>query len=168
MKLINEEKKGRLDQLYATKLSRAKFYWYHVLLASLLGVLGQFAAIFGLYSAQLSVMETPFSLWEITRAGIVWLPAVLFFIGILSVLIGWLPRLTVIIWGYLVFAFFVSYFGQMMTIPEFVVNLNVFSYIPKVPTEEWNWGSLIVILLMALFMFFIGFIGYKKRDLVTE
>jgi len=168
MKLINEEKKGHWDQLYATKLSRAKFYWFHVILTSILGVLGQFSGILGLYLAQRSVMETPLSLWEITKAGIVWVPAIFFFIGILALLIGWLPRFTVIIWGYLLLAFFVSYFGQMMDIPEFVINLDIFSYIPKVPVEEWNWGTIIVIKLLALFMIIIGFIGYKKRDLVNE
>ncbi|MGE8077715.1 ABC transporter permease [Peribacillus loiseleuriae] len=168
MRLINEEKKGRWDQLYATKLSRTKFYWYHVILTSILGVVGQFSAILGLYLAQRSVMATPLSLWEITKAGIVWVPAIFFFIGILAVLIGWLPRFTVIIWGYLLFAFFVSYFGQMMDIPEFVINLDIFSYIPKVPIEEWKWETIILIKLLALFMIVIGFIGYKKRDLVNE
>ncbi|MDQ0154704.1 ABC transporter permease [Robertmurraya andreesenii] len=168
MKLINEEKKGHWDQLYATKLSRAKFYWCHVILTFILGVLGQFSAILGLYLSQRSVMETPLSLWEITKAGIVWVPAEFFFIGILAILIGWLPRWTAIIWGYLVFSFFVSYFGQMMDIPEFIINLDIFSYIPKVPIEEWKWGTIILIKLLALFMIVIGFIGYKKRDLVHE
>lgn len=168
MRLVNEEKKGRWDQLYATKLSRTKFYWYHVIIASILGVVGQFSAILGLYLAQRSVMETPLSFWEITKAGIVWIPAIFFFIGILSVLIGWLPRFTMIIWAYLIFAFFISYFGQMMEIPAFVTNLDVFSYIPKIPIEEWKWGAIILIKLLALFIIVIGFIGYKKRDLVSE
>ncbi|MGK9185174.1 tetronasin resistance protein [Priestia filamentosa] len=168
MRLVNEEKKGRWDQLYATKLTRAKFYWYHVIMASILGVIGQFSAIFGLYLAQRSVMNTPLSLWEITRAGIVWIPAIFFFIGILAILIGWLPRFTVIIWAYLVFAFFTSYFGQMMDIPEFATNLDVFSYIPRIPIEEWKWGTIIIIKLIALLMMIVGFIGYKKRDLVNE
>lgn len=166
MKLINEEKKGRWDHLYATKLSRAKFYWHHVILTFILGVIGQYSSILGLYLAQQSVMETPLTLWEITKAGIVWIPAIYFFIGILAVLIGWLPRFTILIWGYLAFAFFVSYFGQMMDIPEFVINLNIFSYIPKVPIEEWKWGTIILIKLLAAFLIVIGFIGYKKRDLV--
>ncbi|NGY80412.1 hypothetical protein F6Y02_40735 (plasmid) [Bacillus megaterium] len=168
MRLVNEEKKGRWDQLYATKLSRTKFYWYHMIIASILGVVGQFSAILGLYLAQRSVMETPLSFWEITKAGIVWIPAIFFFIGILSVLIGWLPRFTMIIWAYLIFAFFISYFGQMMEIPKFVTNLDVFSYIPKIPIEEWKWGAIIFIKLLALFIIVIGFIGYKKRDLVSE
>ncbi len=168
MKLMNEEKKGRWDQLYATKISRAKFYWYHVIMTFLLGVIGQFAAILGLYLAQRSVMDTPLSLWEVSKSGIIWLPAIFFFIGILAVLIGWLPRFTVVIWGYLIFAFFISYFGQMMDIPEFVTKLDVFSYIPKVPVEEWKWGAIILIKLIALLLIVIGFIGYKKRDLVSE
>ena len=168
MKLINEEKKGHWDPLYATKLSRAKFYWYHVILSFILGLLGQFSAIVGLYLAQRSVMESPLSLWEITKAGMVWVPAIFFFIGILAVLIGWLPRFTIIIWGYLIFAFFNSYFGQMMDIPEFVLNLDIFSYIPKVPIEEWKWGTIIFIKLLALLLIVVGFVGYKKRDLVNE
>ncbi|CAM4249507.1 hypothetical protein BAMA_06580 [Bacillus manliponensis] len=168
MRLVNEEKKGHWDQLYATKLSRTKFYWYHVILTSILGVVGQISAILGLYLAQRSVMETPLSLWEVTKAGMAWIPAIWFFIGIVAVLIGWLPRFTVTIWGYIVFVFFVSYFGQMMDIPEFIINIDIFSYIPKVPIEEWKWGTTILIKLLTLFMVVIGFIGYKKRDLVNE
>ncbi|MRX72219.1 hypothetical protein GJU40_08650 [Bacillus lacus] len=168
MKLVAEEKKGRLDQLYATKLSRKTLYWQHVMLAGILGAGGQFSAILGLYLAQRSVMITPFSLWDMTVAGIVWLPAVLFFVGLLSLLIGWLPRLSVLIWVYVAFAFFISYFGQLLNFPAYVEGFNVFSYIPHIPLEEWKWGTTVFLILFTFLLTLAGFFGYSKRDLISD
>ncbi|MBP3041460.1 tetronasin resistance protein [Bacillaceae bacterium Marseille-Q3522] len=167
LKLVSEERKNHWDQLYAMHQSRAKFYWLHVILASFLGLIGQFAAVVGMYVAQLGVMEDPLSFWEVTRAGMVWVPAVFFLVALLALMIGWLPRFSSIIWGYILFAFFVSYFGQLIDLPEWVKNLDVFSYIPRIPVEEMKWPNIFIIKAIALVMIVLGLIGYKRRDMIS-
>ena len=166
MRLINEEKKNYQEQLYAKPLSRANFYWTYGSIGIVLSILGQFSAIFGLFIGQYSVMSEPIAFVEVAKAGFIWLPAIFFTLALLSLFIGYLPRRTSVIWGYLLFAFFISYFGTLMNLPKFVARLDIFSYIPKIPVETMNWGNVALIVLLSIALFVVGFVGYRNRDLI--
>jgi len=167
MKLVNEEKKGFLDQLYAMKLGRKDFYCVYLGLALILAIVGQFTAILGLYIAQVNVMTEPLPMLDIIKAGVIWLPAIFFMIALLALLIGFSPRITAVIWLYLGFSFFISYLGALMNLPDWFVRLDVFSYIPRIPVEEMNITNIVVLTVLALLFMVIGFIGYKNRDLIA-
>jgi ABC-2 type transport system permease protein len=136
--------------------------------ADFLGVVGQILSILGLYCAQYFVMKTPIPFFEVLKAGIVWIPAIIFSIGILACFIGFLPRLSVVIWGYVVFSFLISYFGPLMKFPKIVRKLAIFLYIPQLPVDSMNWESIIVISLFSIGLVLLGFLGYQRRDLILD
>jgi len=52
-----------------------------------------------------------------------------------------------------------------MNLPEWMVKLSPFGYIPQLPMYDFNAAGLVVLTLLAAAMFVVGFIGYRKRDM---
>lgn len=59
-------------------------------------------------------------------------------------LIGFLPRCSVVIWGYIIYSFF-SYFGQLMKLPKIVKHLDVFFDLLRLPVDLMNWGHISIL-----------------------
>ncbi|SJZ81145.1 ABC-2 type transport system permease protein [Pilibacter termitis] len=167
MKLTTEEKRNHLEQIYAMRISRRKLYFTHFCLSIICATLGQFVATLGLWLAQLSVMKQPIEWIEIAKAGFVWLPAIYLFIGVLTLLQGFFPRFTAIIWGMVAYSFFISYFGKLVNLPKIMEKLDIFSYTPRLPIDKMNANPL-YLLIFSLICVAIGFVGYKNRDLIGE
>lgn len=168
MKLVSEEKRDRWSQVIAMPQNRAKFYFLHVVFAGFLGIIGQILSILGLYVAQYFVMRAPISFLGVLKAGIIWIPAITFLIGILTCFIGFFPRFSFVIWGYVIFSFFVGYFDSLMKFPKILRRLDIFLYIPQLPVDTMNWESIIVVSLFSLGLILLGFVGYQRRDLILD
>ena len=169
LKIRTEEKKGRLEQVYAKAVSRKKVLINHLIVAIACSI--DFVILFslGLWLASASVMAEPMSFWTTMASGIIYLPAIWIMIGLATLLIGYLPRLTGIVWAALGFSFFVVYLGNIIAnIPDWVHNIIPYSIIPQVPVEPMNWLIVIVMSLVALAMMVIGIYGYSKRDLLNS
>jgi len=164
-RMISEERKGRQEQLYALPISRLKMYSTYTIIAWVLGAIAQFAATLGIYLAQ-SGNKNALSFMDVFKPGMVWVPAIFFVLGLLGLLIAFAPRFTGVIWVYVGFAFFMSYIGNLIKFPAWVNNLDVFHHIPKLPTDAMNWTNFSIILGLALIFVIVGFIGYRKRDLI--
>lgn len=167
-KIVAEEKKGRLEQLYAMKNSRTAFYLIHVLIALFCATVGQFVSALGLFVSESMVMKEPIPLQVVLEAGMVWLPAIIFFVAIVAFLAGFLPRLMQIIWGYLLYCFFIGYIGQLLDIPDIIKDLNILYHIPQLPTAEMNWENIFIISGISLVLLLAGYIGYTRRDLISD
>lgn len=164
-RMVVEERKNRLEQLYANPLSRYKLYLTYTIISWVLGALAQFAATLGIYLAQAG-NEKALSFMAVMKPGMVWLPAIFFVLGILGLLMAFVPRFSNLIWLYVGFTFFVSYIGNIITFPSWVYTINVFYHIPKLPIDKMNLGNFTLILILALIFALVGMIGYRRRDLI--
>lgn len=165
-KMVNEERKNRLEALYALPLSRLKVYSTYLLTAILSVILAQFLALFGIFIEQLG-NKNALSFLEMMKSGMIWLVAVIFVLAILSLLLGLVPRLAELIWVYLAFLLFMTYLGKLLSLPKWLENLSIYNYIPKLPVEKMNLSTVLFILILSILLISLGFGAYRRRDLIT-
>jgi ABC-2 type transport system permease protein len=92
-------------------------------------------------------------------------PAMLVMIGVAVLLIGFLPKLTSLIWLYVVYSFVVLYLGGLFQLPDWTLKFSPFGYVPQLPVEDMDWTAIIILSIIAVFLIIVGFIGYNKRDI---
>lgn len=165
-KLFVEEEKMNLSQIYATKITRAELYWTTILISTGSALVGILMAAIGLGGTALSVLsdQSTMVFGDFLKAGYNFLPAVLFFIGLAALTLGWIPKLGKVIYVYLGYSFAINYFGAMLDLPEWFNKTAIFSWIPRMPAAEFDlliWCSIAVI---SIGMIVVGFFGYNKRD----
>ena len=166
-KLYASENGLYLSQLYATKVTRARFYWTNIALATAAGILGILVAAGGLGITAITVMDqnNTMEIMDFLAAGFNFLPSVLFFIGFSALLLGWVPKLGKLVYVYLIYSFFLNYFEGILDLPEWFLNTAVQSWIPRMPMESFELITFTVLTLISLSFMGIGYIGYKGRDL---
>ncbi|WP_347861399.1 ABC transporter permease [Salimicrobium sp. PL1-032A] len=165
LKLYKEEKKGMGDLPFSKPLSRARFFFSYLLIAVVEGGIMVFLAFFGLWLAAISVMEDPLSFSTILGAGSVYLPAIFVMIGVSAVLIGFVPRRSGFVWGYLLYTFIVLYFGGLLQFPEWMEYLSPFGFIPELPNEKMSFAPVLILTGVSAVLVAVGFRGYQARDI---
>lgn len=170
-RMVSEERKNRQEQLYALPISRLRVYANFTIIAWILAFLAQFAGTLGVYLAQMGNNHAV-SAGTIFKAGLSWTIGIFFVLSLLSVLMAFIPRAASVIWIYLGFAFFMGMIGSILDFPKWALNLNIFHNIMKTTSATVlpntpNGTNLVIILIVALVLTGIGFIGYRKRDLIS-
>ncbi|GAB3046887.1 ABC transporter permease [Virgibacillus ainsalahensis] len=164
-KLYGEEKKNRVEHLLGRAVSRIRLMGGYLLIAMVNGFIMLSLTAIGLWAAGDAVMEDGFEFGTIYGAALVYYPAILVMIGIAVLLIGFLPKLTSLIWLYVFYSFIVLYLGGLFQFPDWVGKLSPFGYIPQLPVEEMETMPVIVLTIIAAVLVIAGFIGYRKRDI---
>ncbi len=165
LKLKSEENHYRTEHFYSRTISRNHVLGCFTLLAVIESVLYLMLLVFGLWLAAMSMMEDPISFGTVVQSALVYLPAMWFMIGITVFLFGYAPKITSVIWLYYAFCYVVVYVGGMLKFPDWMMNLSVFEVIPKLPGEDIDVLSLVLLLALSIAFLLIGFIGYNKRDI---
>ncbi len=167
-KLFTEEARLHLSQIYATKVTRAKLYWTSIMIAFAAGIMGTLTALFGLGGTAIFAMgdSSSMNIWDFIMAGFNFLPSILFVIGLAALALGWVPRLGKAIYIYLGYSFALNYFGEMLDLPKWFLKTAVQSWIPRMPVDKFDKTIFIVISAIGAAMTVIGYIGYRKRDMV--
>lgn len=165
LKLRSEEKANRTEHLLARSVSRARLMGSYTAVALITAAIMQVVSVLGLWTAAAAVVENPFALGEVLAGALAYVPLIWILIGLAAALIGSAPAKAGLTWLYLGFTFFVMFFGKMMQLPEWMAKLTPWGYIPDVPLEPINSGSLILTILAAAGLIGIGLYGYGKRDI---
>lgn len=165
LKLVGEERQNRVEHLLSRALSRSKLMISYIVIALITSFIMQFLSILGLWGAGSAVMDEAITFGSFFNAAMVYLPAMWMMIGIATVLIGWVPRLTSFVWIYLVFSFFVVYLGGLLKLPDWLIALSPYDHIPQLPVDDINLLRLIGLVGIALILIVVGLVGYRKRDI---
>ncbi|WP_334331926.1 ABC transporter permease [Companilactobacillus sp. HBUAS59544] len=162
------EDKGYLEIIHATPTSRLKLYSSMVFLSVITMTIIFFAGNLGLYLGGNAVMKQNLPLEIFQRNLLGYWPATMIFLGISACLVGWLPKLISLNFGYLIISFFIQYFGKLLKLPDWTEKLTPFGYLTKVPVKDFNPTTFWFQLALALILIVIGYIGYRRRDLVIN
>lgn len=168
LKLNGDERKGWLEQIHAKSISRLRLYCSYVVMALITGTLALLLGILGMYAAGQSVMDSPLPLSRFLRSFYGYLPALLVTVGIGAVLAGLLPRLQSISWIVPIYGFISLYLGELLGLPKWALKLTPYGWINKVPLHNVQWNMTWELLVLALVLFIIGFIFYRRRDMVEN
>lgn len=163
--LKSEEDAHRTEHFYTRAVSRSKVFITYFIFSVLTSLLMQFAIAGGIYITSRNVLEETISLQTYIEMSFVYLPAILVFIGLITLLIGLLPKLTHSIWLYVTYVFVVLYLGNLLEFPDWANSLSVFHHIPEYPHEAIEWNTMFILIVIGLILAVIGIAGYNKRDI---
>ena len=91
-------------------------------------------------------------------------PAVWVVTGVTITLYGLVPRLSSLAWGVLGVCLVFGQLGQILQLPQWMLDLSPFSHIPVVPAEDFTAVPLIVLAAIALGFVVAGLTGFGRRD----
>lgn len=165
LKARSQESGGYAENVLARSASRYDQLRGYFLIALSAGVLVPFLNAVGFWAGSYSVMKNPIPFTTFFQSAMVYIPAIWFMLDVAMLLIAFLPRFTPFVWAYLGYAFLIIYLGSAMNLPEWMTKLSPFGYIPRLPMDEFNVTSFIVLTAIAVVMFVLGFVGYRKRDM---
>src|SRR5699024_9446312 len=167
-KLFSEESRLHLSQLYATKVTRSRFDWTTIGLAIVAGLAGLLLAAGGLGGTAITAMgdSQAMDIIDFLAAGYNFLPSVLFFIGLAAITLGWAPKLGKVVYVYLGYSFVLNYFGGILDLPEWFSKTAIQSWIPQMPMEDFDATSFITITVINIALMVIGYLGYRRRDMI--
>src|SRR5699024_3244365 len=165
LNLIREERKNRMEHLLSRAVSRTKLLGSSLVISIFTSFLMVSLSAIGLWAAGAATMDEPIKLSTIYQAATVYLPAIWLMISVAILLIGFLPKFTILIWVYLIYSFIVVYLGGLLDFPDWLNNLSPYGHIPELPVEEFSVMKSLVFIFLVIMISIIGCYGYRRRDI---
>lgn len=94
-------------------------------------------------------------------------PAVWALLGVAVLLYGLVPRLVGLAWVALGCSTLFVLFGEMVDLPEGLLDTSVFRHVGQYPGEALSWGAVGVLTVVAVLLTALGTGAFRRRDLVT-
>ncbi|MET0863606.1 MAG: ABC transporter permease [Nakamurella sp.] len=165
LRMNSEESADRVAPVLATSVSRQRWMAGHLVFVVAGPVLLLTAAglVAGLLNG-LQVDDFGQGFTAAVGAMVVQIPAALVLGGLAVALFGWLPRLAGLSWAALVLALLVGQLGQLLQLPQWVIDISPYSHVPLVPTQDVRWTPLIILTVTAAALIGAGIAGFRRRD----
>ncbi|MGN0095471.1 MAG: ABC transporter permease [Corynebacterium sp.] len=94
-------------------------------------------------------------------------PAVWVLLGVAALLYGALPRIVGLAWALLGYSTLLVLFGEMIELPEGVLDTSVFRHVGQYPAEALSWAAVGALTVLAALFTALGARAFGRRDLVT-
>jgi ABC-2 type transport system permease protein len=98
-------------------------------------------------------------------AALVYLPAIGVLTGLSAAVYGVAPRALPATWVLVAGCFAVGFLGQVLQLPQWVVDLSPFQHTPQLPAASLSVPSLAVLTLIGLSLTGIGALAFPRRDI---
>ncbi|WP_209314756.1 ABC transporter permease [Streptomyces bohaiensis] len=163
-----EESSGRAEHLLATALSRRSWLGSHIAVALVGSTV--VSTVGGLTFGTVGAVATGDGslVLDMALAGLAYAPALWVTVGVAVMLVGWAPRAAGLAWAVPVGAFLLGYLGALMRFPTWVLRLDPFGHVPRLPAEAMQWTPLLVLTALAAVLVRVGLAGFRRRDLDTR
>jgi ABC-2 type transport system permease protein len=163
-----EEHAGRADLVLAGPIGRVRWMVSHLVVA----VGGTVAIIFvgglGTGAAFGAVTGDAGQVVRLGLASLAAVPAALVLLGVAVALYGLVPRAALGAWVVFAVAVVISYFGEVLRLPQWARDLSPFTHVPQVPAAELTWLPLVTSLAIAATLTAAGLWGLQRRDIATH
>ncbi len=164
-RIIGEEKEGRTEALYSTTLSRRTYLTAHLKISIMLGIFLSALGGLGAYAGIAASMDTPIKFMHVMGASLIFLPAIIFMIGLGVLMVGLGVGTSTVAWLYLIYGFVAVYFGTLLDFPQIFERLTPFGYVPSAPVESFAFLPATLTLVLAISVMALGYHRYVSRDL---
>lgn len=167
LRLYHDEKAHFIDHAYSRVVSRGRLLGTYVVVGVIWSVINQVVIGSVIWQVGKNALPKGETAATLIGASVIYLPAIWFIAGLVVLLLGWLPRAIQAVWLYVAFCFMIMYMGDLLKMPHFVKQLSVFDVLPHMPVVHMTWGVPILISALAVILMGVGYIGYRRRDLMT-
>lgn len=165
LKLVSDEQKGILHQLYATATSRWHVWASYTGVAVVTAGIVLLAGVGGMYAAGHAVMTTPVVWTTYRQVWLAYLPAMLVMVAAASVLVGWVPKWRYLAWGWTFYGFLSLYLGRLIDLPKWARQLTPLGFVNQVPVHALDWSTNWWCLGLTVLLLGLASWGYRRRDL---
>lgn len=166
LRLRSEETAGRTEPVLATRTTRIRWALSHLLVA--LAATALVLAVMGLVLGVVrggQVDDVPGEIASLGGAALSRLPAVWVCLGVALAFVGLAPRWTGFAWGVLLTFFALGEFGELLELPDWLVQLSPFAHLPTLPGGQPEWAPLVWLTLVAAALVGAGLYGIRRRDI---
>jgi ABC-2 type transport system permease protein len=165
LRMSGEEAADRVAPVLATAVSRPRWMAGHLafVVAGPIVLLTAAGLVAGLING-LQVDDFGAGFAAALSAMVVQIPATVVLGGLAVALFGWLPRLAALAWAALVLALFVGQLGQLLQLPQWLMDISPYTHIPLLPTQDIRWWPLIILTAIACVLIAVGIAGFRRRD----
>lgn len=167
LRMRAEEATGRLEPVLATAVGRARWLASHVAIAvggttALLAVTGLAGGV--VYGAMTGRWAA--GIGGLVGGALVQAPAALALGGFVLAVFGLLPRYAVALaWSALAVSLVMGQLGELLGLPQQVLNLSPFTHLPSVPAASATVPPLAALLAIAVLCGAVGVAAFRRRDL---
>lgn len=163
-RLRGEEQAGHAEIMLSTATSRPSYALSHLIWALVLPTVLLIMA--GSLMPILQAVDQDVSLiGDYTRAALALLPGVWLAAAIGIALIGWAPRLFGLTWVVVGWTFFCGWIAALLELPDWLIKLELFGYLPKLPVDDMNWAPVLIQTAIACVGLAVGLIGFRQRNI---
>jgi ABC-2 type transport system permease protein len=157
-----EEEQGRVEPLLASGTTRLRWLASH--LAQSLAGSAVLVLLAGLAIGATTSITAGLSVWRVLLGVLVQLPAVWVLAGLACLLVGLLPRATVVAWVVAGASLGLWFFGSLLGLSDAVLRLSPFQHVPQVPGSAVTATPLVTLSAIALLLTLAGLLGVRRRD----
>jgi ABC-2 type transport system permease protein len=160
-----EETDGRAEAVLATGLSRSRWLGSHVAIAMAGGLLMLLASGLGLGLG--ATASTGDARWfaDLLTAQLAYAPALWATAALAVAVFGLVPRATWLSWALLGWSVLATYFGGLLQLPQWLLDLSPYQHIPRMPAAQFTAVPLVLLTLIAAALVTAGVVGFRRRDL---
>ena len=167
LRLRSEEAAGRVEAVLVTGSTRSGLLGGWTLVVAVQAVV--MLVVIGL-GAGLGVAAGTGDggwVWDLVLASLAYVPATLLVAAVAIALYGLVPRLSSLAWVLVIWAALALYLGGLLNLPEWALSLSPIHHTPQVPAEAAAATPLVVMGLAAVAVAAVGFLGLRRRDVVS-
>ncbi len=162
-----EEVRSRAEYGLSVPMSRTTWLGAHltIVVAAVLGILAAVGLAMGMGAAMSLEADGATYFADLFLAGLLQAPAVLCVIGIVTALLGWLPRIAAPV-GWLIVGFtgLMGSFGSLLELPDLVLDLNPFGHLADYPVEAIAWAPVLWLTAIGAVGIAAGLLGWRRRE----
>lgn len=81
---------------------------------------------------------------------------------------GALPKVWPLTWALLIVSMLIAQLGPILGLPQWVINLSPFAHIGVLSVTGVPWLALAAMLLVTAVLIGIGFVGFRRRDVIAR
>lgn len=162
-----EETRSRAEYGLSAPLSRTTWLGAHltVVLAGVVLILAAVGAAMGLGAALSLEEDGGRYASDLIAAALQQVPAILCVVGIVTALIGWLPRAAPPVgWAIVAFCGFMGTFGGLLDPPAALVDLDPFHHLASHPVEPIAWEPIAWLTAIGAAGIVLGLLGWRRRE----
>jgi len=157
---------GRLESVLAAGASRTR-----VVLERIASLLVAVAIVAGVSGFVVALAAASFGIAvpsdRLALATVLMLPAAFAFAAIGHVLVGWRPRVAVLLLGAVaVYSYFIQEFAPIFDAPEWLTNTSFFALYGTPMTKD-NWGGIATLLAVGIAATALALVSMRRRDVGT-
>lgn len=163
-----EETSGHIEPVLAASVSRVRWINSHLLVTALgsvlvLGAMGLAGVL--AYAAAGGDVETGVGMFWASMAQA---PAMLLLGGVALIAFAFVPRWApALAWSALALCLVLSQFGDLLELPQMVINISPFTHVSRVPAESYDWTEAILMMSLVALMVLVSLFRFRRRDVLT-